>query len=176
MKKLTLTLIFGLLFAGFTVSLKAQVSAAVTANASAEMVEALSADELTALNFGRFVPGSSTGTIIIDATEALNRSQTGGVTIVTASGNPAAGKFGIYGIASQVISVTLPGDNSVKLLNAANDELTIAKFTVSNANPTLGTDGSAIVYVGGTLNIPDNQAGLTKGIFTGTYAVTFQHN
>lgn len=56
MKKLTLTLIFGLLFAGFTVSLKAQVSAAVTANASAEMVEALSADELTALNFGRFVP------------------------------------------------------------------------------------------------------------------------
>lgn len=176
MKKIFITLIFGILFTGLTVNLHAQVSAEVTANANAEMVEALSADELTELNFGRFVPGTTAGTIIIDATEALNRSQSGGVTIITASGNPGAGKFGIYGIASQVITVTLPADNTIKLSNATGDELTVAKFTVSNANPTLGIDGSAIVYVGGTLNIPDNQAGLTKGIFTGTYAVTFQHN
>ncbi len=176
MKKLTITLIFGLLLTGFSVSLKAQVSTTVTANANAEMVEALSADEQTELNFGRFVPGTSAGTIVIDATETLNRNATGGVTIITASGNPAAGKFGIYGIASQAINVGLPANNSVKLLNATNEELTIANFTVSNANPTLGTDGSAIIYVGGTLEIPDNQAGLTTGIFTGTYTVTFQHN
>ena len=66
MKKLTHTLIFGLLFAGFTVSLKAHVSSAVTANACAEMVEALSADEQTAKNYGRFEQVSSTGNIIND--------------------------------------------------------------------------------------------------------------
>ena len=176
MKKLTLTLIFGRLFTGFTVSLKAQVTASVTANAHAELVEALSAEELTALNFGRFVPGSSAGTIVIDATQALNRSKTGGVTIITASGSPSSGKFGVYGLASQSLAVTLPAANSVKIANTEGDQLTIAQFTVSDASPTLGLDGSATIYVGGTLNIPDNQAGLRKGLFTGTYTVTFSHN
>ncbi len=173
MKKLTITLIFGLLLTGFSVSLKAQ--ATVNATASAELVEALTADEKTELNFGRFLPGETVGKIIVANTLDGTRTKDGGVVLIS-GGNPASAEFRISGYPSSTVNVSLPGDNSVNLTRASSsDELTVETFTTSDASPTLNSAGEATIYVGGSLTIKNAAAGLTKGIYTGSYTVTFQY-
>ncbi|MDY0175012.1 MAG: DUF4402 domain-containing protein [Bacteroidales bacterium] len=173
MKKLTITLIFGLLLTGFSVSLKAQET--VTATASAELVEALTATEVTQLNFGRFLPGSAVGTISIAAVTAGTRTKGGDVFLV-GGGNPASAEFLISGYSGSTVNVGLP-TTAVELTHATNSahKLEIASFTASETAPVLNTSGEATIYVGGVLNILASDAGLSKGLYSGTYPVTFQY-
>jgi hypothetical protein len=175
MKKLTLTLIFGLLFAGFTVSLQAQAQTTVNATASAELVEALTASEITQLNFGRFVPGSTAGTIKIASTSDGTRTKEDGVLLV-GGGSPGSAEFTISGYANETVNVSLPADGAVDLTHGTSGEiLNVATFTASTKNPALNASGEATIYVGGSLTIKSASENLTKGLYTGTYTVTFQY-
>ncbi len=172
MKKIFITLIFGILFTGLTVNLNAQTG--VDAKAYAELVEALTVVKDLDLRFGRFVPGTGTGTIKIDATGTLGLSTTGDVTTIP-GGDPQAAKFTISGLAGNVVLVSVPS-STVKLAHEnATDELDITTFAASQDNLTLPGGGEATVFIGGTLDIPAAGAGLAKGIYTGNFTVTFQY-
>ena len=174
MKKLILPLIAGLLFTGFSVNTYAiDPDPVVTANATADLVEALAASEKAQLNFGRFTAGASGGTVVIANTPAGTMNVTGTVTVV-GGGSPSSAAFSITGQANQEVTITLPADGAVNLTHATTtDVMNVATFSVSDASPKLSASGEATIYVGGTLTIPNT--GIEIGVYSGTYNVTFAY-
>ena len=174
MKKLILPLIFSLLFTGFSVNTFAiDPDPVVTATATAELVEALTVSEEAQLNFGRFTAGTSGGTVVIANTAAGTMNITGTVSII-GGGSPSSAAFNIYGHANQEVTITLPADGAVNLTHATTtDVMNVATFSVSDASPLLNASGEATVYVGGTLTVPNTS--IARGVYTGTYNVTFAY-
>ncbi len=167
MKKLILPLIFALLFTGFSVNTFAiDPDPVVTATATAELVEALTSSEEAQLNFGRFTAGTSGGTVVIANTAAGTMNITGTVSII-GGGSPSSAAFNISGHANQEVTITLPADG------ATTDVMNVATFSVSDASPLLNASGEATVYVGGTLTVPNTS--IARGVYTGTYNVTFAY-
>ncbi|HHV04043.1 MAG: DUF4402 domain-containing protein [Bacteroidales bacterium] len=174
MKKLILPLITGLLFTGFPLNTYAiDPDPVVTATATAELVEALSATEVNQLNFGRFIAGESGGTIVIANTAAGTVNVTGTVATI-GGGSPSSASFSITGRANAEVTVSLPADGAVNLTHTASgNAMNVASFSVSDSSPTLSATGEATIYVGGTLTVPNTD--ISKGIYTGTYTVTFAY-
>ena len=174
MKKLILPLIFSLLFTGFSLNIYALDPDPVTATATAELVEALSADEVDQLNFGKFIAGESGGTITVANTVAGTITTTGTVATI-GGGAPSSASFDISGLASQTVEVTLPANGSVNLTHSSTpgDVMNVALFTVSASTVTLSLTGDATVYVGATLTVPNS--GVAVGVYSGTYPVTFAY-
>ena len=175
MKKLTITLIFGLLLTGFSVSMNAQKT--VEATASAELVEALSVTEgVTELNFGRFIQGDAEGSVVIAASDAGTRINTGGVILVS-GGYPASAEFKITGLPGTEVNISLPSEGVINLTHPTNTEkkLNISIFTISEVKPTLSSGGEATVYVGGSLTVPAKTNPHPNGIYSGEYPVTFSY-
>ncbi len=174
MKKLILPLIFSLLFTGFTLNIYALDPDPVTATATAELVEALSAEEVDQLNFGKFIAGASGGTITVANTLA-GAVTTSGTVATIGGGAPSSASFDISGLASQTVEVTLPADGSVDLVHSSTpgDVMNVSTFTVSASTLTLSSAGNATVYVGATLTVP--ASGIAVGVYSGTYPVTFAY-
>ena len=173
MKKLILPLIFSLLFTGFSLNIYALDPDPVTATATAELVEALSAEEVDQLNFGKFIAGASGGTIAVANTLAGAVTTTGTVATI-GGGAPSSASFDISGLASQTVEVTLPANGSVNLSHeTSSDVMNVASFTVSASTLTLSSTGDATVYVGATLTVPNS--GVAVGVYSGTYPVTFAY-
>ncbi|HPJ82486.1 MAG TPA: DUF4402 domain-containing protein [Bacteroidales bacterium] len=174
MKKHFQMLLIALLFTGFSVSTFAiDPDPVVTATATAELVEALAASEEAQLNFGRFTAGASGGTVVIANTAAGTMNITGTVSII-GGGSPSSAAFDISGHASQEVTVTLPADGAINLTHATTaDVMNVATFSVSDASPLLNASGEATVYVGGTLTVPNTS--IARGVYTGTYNVTFAY-
>ena len=174
MKKLILPLMFSLLFIGFSLSTYAfDPDPVVTATATAELVEALAAEEVAQLNFGRFTAGASGGTVVIANTAAGTMNITGTVSTI-GGGSPSSASFNISGHANQEVTVTLPADGAVNLTHATTtDVMNVATFSVSDASPLLNASGEATIFVGGTLTVPNTS--IARGVYTGTYNVTFAY-
>lgn len=174
MKKPILLFIFALLFTGLSVNIYAiDDDPVVNATATAELVEALAADEVTQLNFGRFTDGATGGTVTIAATLAGTMTVTGDVSSI-GGGSPSSASFEISGQANMEVKVTLPEAGTVDLTHATSEDvMNVAAFSVSDATPLLNESGEATVYVGGTLTVPNT--GIARGTYTGTYDVTFAY-
>jgi len=72
------------------------------------------------------------------------------------------------------VTVTLPADGAVNLTHTtSSDVMNIATFSVSDSSPALSATGVATVYVGGTLTVPNTS--IARGVYTGTYNVTFAY-
>ena len=169
MKKLIVPIILGLLVIGFPLTGFAQV----TATATAELVEALSASEEDQLNFGKFIAGESGGSITVANTLA-GAITTSGTVATIGGGAPSSASFDISGLASQTVEVTLPANGSVNLDHStSSDVMNVASFTVSASTVTLSSTGDATVYVGATLTVPNS--GIDVGVYSGTYQVTFAY-
>ncbi len=174
MKKLILPLFFSLLFTGFALNTYAMDDdPVVTATATAELVEVLSATEENQLNFGRFIAGESGGSIAIANTSAGTVNVTGTVATI-GGGAPSSASFSVTGRPSTEVTVTLPADGAVNLTHTtSSDVMNIATFSVSDSSPALSATGVATVYVGGTLTVPNTS--IARGVYTGTYNVTFAY-
>jgi hypothetical protein len=99
---------------------------------------------------------------------------TGTVSII-GGGSPSSAAFNISGHANQEVTITtLPADGAVNLTHATTtDVMNVATFSVSDASPLLNASGEATVYVGGTLTVPNTS--IARGVYTGTYNVTFAY-
>ncbi|MFA5289192.1 MAG: DUF4402 domain-containing protein, partial [Bacteroidales bacterium] len=65
-------------------------------------------------------------------------------------------------------------DGAVNLTHTtSSDVMNIATFSVSDSSPALSATGVATVYVGGTLTVPNTS--IARGVYTGTYNVTFAY-
>lgn len=150
----------------------AQVS--VTAHASAEVIQALTATEGSALSFGRFSPESSGGEIRLSPDGV--RSSTGSVSLSGGQYNPAS--FYLSGQPDFSIVVNLPSA-PVLLTNTANGKtMTVTDWesipAVSSSIKIL-SGGTLTLNVGATLRV-GNMIDNPVGLYSGTYIITFSYN
>ncbi len=173
MKKIILAVALVTCLGGMAVATAfAQQNAATTsANASANIVTAISISKTADLDFGDIVTGGTTGTVLLTASATPARSSTGGTTLANST-TVGDAVFTVSGQGSSTYAITLPS-SPVTLTSGANS-MTVDTFTSSpNATGTLSGGGTQTLYVGATLNVGAAQA---SGTYTGTFSVTVTYN
>ena len=158
----------------FWPGMKLQAQASVTAQVFAEVIPALTATELSQLNFGRFSPETQGGAVLITPDGA--RTATGTVELSGGTHNPAS--FYITGEGGATFSIMLPSAPAV-LTNTSTSKTMLVSNWVSNPPQGNGagllTKGSQEIKVGATLIVGSMDEN-PVGVYTGTYAVTFGYN
>lgn len=160
-----------ILFLFITGFVKAQSS--ISAQAFAEVIEALAASEEEPLNFGRFTTGSSGGAIIISP-DGL-RSVRG--TVTTAGGMHSPARFVVTGSPGASFTISLPGEETVLVHRQTGNTMQVNGWI---SDPPSGdaarlTDGSRVVSIGATLNVGSMEEN-PVGMYTGTFELTFAYN
>ena len=151
----------------------AKAQATVSAQAFAEVIEALAANEDEPLNFGRFTPGSSGGSVIISP-DGL-RSVRG--TVMPAGGGFSPGRFLVTGAPGSSFTISLPDEETLLVHQQSGNTMQVNGWL---SDPPPGDaanlpDGSRVVSIGATLNI-GNMAENPVGIYSGTFVLTFAYN
>jgi hypothetical protein len=146
----------------------------VTAQAFAEIIEALTANESDQLNFGRFSPESGGGNIVISPDGA--RSSQGAV--VLAPGVHSPGRFSVSGAPGASFALQLPEGQAVLLHQGSGQTMVVGGWV---SDPPAGSgqatlaDGSRVISIGATLSVgPIDQN--PAGLYSGTYQLTFAYN
>jgi hypothetical protein len=173
MKKLVLILV------AFTILLLVPVKRVLaqdiaTAQVSATIIIPLTATEASQLNFGRFFPGDQGGTIVITPTGSVMTSST-----VVADASPKSpGSFFVTGESDATYSIALPNGPSTLTNADATKTMEVTDWVTLPGNGDPGirlSGGSQTVMVGATLKVGSlNQN--PKGIYTGSYQITFAYN
>lgn len=152
---------------------RTQESVSALATISVNIIAPLTATEALQLNFGRFYPGNSGGSIVISPTGDVTATST--VAIDNSPRNPGA--FVINGESNSLINVSLP-KSPISITNDKSNHMIVDNWVATPNNEESGiclTDGSQKVLVGATLNIGTLEQN-PKGIYTGTYQITFSYN
>jgi hypothetical protein len=150
----------------------AQVSA--SGRISAEVIEALSAEESSSMNFGRFAPGEMGGTVIIPAKGAAISTSS----VVSTNTNIAPAVFSVSGAKDATFSITLPDGPTTLTSASGSNTMLVDGWTATSEH---GDDdyilagGTQKVMVGATLKVGSADEN-PKGIYTGSFQVTFAYN
>ena len=146
----------------------------VTANANAEVIEALRAAEVAALNFGRFSPETSGGEIRI--TPDGIRSAQGTVSLSGGQYNPAS--FQLAGQSDATVTINLPQTATILTNFSTGKTMEVFRWEtndVTNVGTGVLTKGTLVLRIGATLKvgtIADNPVGQ----YSGSYVITFSYN
>ncbi len=140
----------------------------------AEVVENLTITEEAQLNFGRFAPMESGGSVIV-APDGV-RTSSGDVTLTP--GNSNAGSFYVTGQKLAYFTLNLPTEQTI-ISNSGSSKTMVVKDWVCNANGSvkysLSENGTQQVTIGATLmvnSLPENP----RGLYTGSYVIRFDYN
>lgn len=173
MRKLSHILI---LILGFPLLCNAQIGARDLAQAqvSATIVIPIAAIEASQLNFGRFFPGEQGGTIMISPEGAVFTSST----VVPDASPKSPGSFFVTGEVDATYSIALPNSPSILTNSDASKTMEVSDWVTLPGNGEAGiklSGGSQTVLVGATLKVgsPDDNP---KGVYTGSYQITFAYN
>lgn len=172
MKNSVLTIAAAILVLTFS-SVNVQAQATVTGHVFAEVVEALSIGESSSMNFGRFSTGDQGGSIVIPT----NGSALATSSVVSADTNINPATFSVSGAKDAAFSVTLP-DGPATLTNLDGGTMKVTDWTATSGEGTEAyvlAGGSQTVRVGATLQV-GNTNDNPKGIYTGSYKITFAYN
>ena len=153
-------------FAGIGIATSASVAFATdqTGNASAQIQQAISITEDTAMDFGTVAVDGSGGTVTISTAGAVTGP--GGYTF---SGSPAAGTFTASGDASTAVTISFTAGS----LTGPGTAMTLNNFTHdAGGSPTTDGTGDLTFNVGGDLVVNAAQA---SGAYSGTYTVTVNY-
>jgi hypothetical protein len=153
---------------------RAKAQSSVTAHATAEVIQALTATETAQLNFGRSSPESSGGEVKLTPNGV--RSSSG--TVALSGGIHNAASFYITGQNNSAVSITLPSGPA--LLTNAGSAKTMEvnnwdSFPAAGLGVGVLNNASLTVNVGATLKV-GNMVDNPVGIYAGTYAITFSYN
>lgn len=172
-KKITLLVFSIALVSGFSIQ-KAIAQATVSAQASAEVIEALTATETSQLNFGRFSPQTQGGKVILTP-EGVRTSQG---TVILGGGEHTSASFYITGEYDATFSITLPS-GSATLTNSRDAKTMLVSDWQSYPAPGIGVGklpgGAMTVRVGAVLTVGDMIAN-PLGVYIGIYEITFAYN
>ena len=147
---------------------------AITANATANVVQAISVAETRVLNFGKFV-ASSGGTVVLTNVDVTVPS---GTSVRVNPSTAASGKFTVTGDGGASYTFTAASSTTLTGNDAGTTTMAVTGITPSVTtggllDGTTGSAGTQIVYVGATVTQgPANGA----GTYSGTYAVTVDYN
>lgn len=153
---------------------RAKAQGAITAHATAEVIQALTATETAQLNFGRFSPETSGGEVIV--TPQGTRTSTGSV--VLNGGLHNSGSFYLTGQYEATVTTSLPAGSVVLTNIASNKSMEVynwVSYPVAGLNSGVLSNGSMVVNVGATLKV-GNMIDNPVGIYVGTYSITFVYN
>lgn len=150
-----------------------------TLTIDAVIVEAITLNCGTNLNFGDIVSPSGAGTVVMPV--GGTRSGTGGVTGAELIGNAGgAGQCDIDGASGQVATLTI--SEPIQISDGGSNNMDVGSFTVSvgggasegldNAEVTLGADPIDL-DIGATLTV---DAGQAAGAYQGTIEITANYN
>ncbi|MDD3273132.1 MAG: DUF4402 domain-containing protein [Bacteroidales bacterium] len=156
----------------FSLTLMAQTS--VTSTATAEVIEALRAAEIAALNFGRFSPETSGGEIRV--TPQGVRSSDGTVSLSGGQYNPAS--FQLVGQSDATISIILPQSSTTLIHQSTGKTMEVYRWemnNITNVGTAVLTKGTLILSIGATLKV-GTVADNPIGKYSGTYVITFSYN
>lgn len=147
---------------------------AITANATANVVQAITVAETRALNFGKFV-ASSGGTVVLTNEDVTVPS---GTSVRVSPSTAASGKFTVTGDGAATYTITV--DATATLAHAVTTTSTMEVTAITPSvttggvlGGTTGSEGTQIVYVGATLT---QGAANVSGLHSGTYSVTVAYN
>ena len=150
-----------------------------TADATAEVLDALVLNNNTGLDFGSMVV-SGAGTVTIESDGSLDCTAAD----IVCSGTTSVAGFSVEGTASKAVTINLPGA-SVDLLHpdfslatAAQHTIELGSFTssengTSGPEVTLDGTGNASFDVGGTITLDGTEA---AGVFEGTFDVSVDYS
>jgi hypothetical protein len=148
--------------------------ATITAQAFAEVIEALTAYETEQLNFGRFSPEMNGGNVVLSP-DGMRSAQG---TIILASGPHNPGKFTLTGAPEATFSIQLPPGPAILTHQGSNKTMIVEDWVSdppADAEALTLPNGSRIISVGATLSVgavEDNPVGL----YAGTFELTFSYN
>ncbi|MGF1593488.1 MAG: DUF4402 domain-containing protein [Kiloniellaceae bacterium] len=135
-----------------------------TGNASAEIQQAISITEDTAMDFGTIAVDGSGGTVTIDSTGDVT-----GPAGYTFTGSPAAGTFTASGDASTAVTIGFTAGS----LTGPGAAMTLNNFTHdAGGTPALDGTGDLTFNVGADLVV---NAAQVSGSYSGTYTVTVNY-
>lgn len=143
------------------------ICAAQTCSGTPTIAIAKTAD----LNFGSLTVSASAGTAVVDSVTG-NRTVTGGVSPIGASGFNAAG-FNVLLCGAggpKRFDIVLPS-GSITLNGSSGGTMTVDTFTSNPTGPRIGASTSTVTpfTVGATLHVGGSQ---TAGDYTGVFSVT----
>ena len=146
----------------------------ITAQAFAEIIEALTANETDQLNFGRFSTDMNGGDIIINPDGS--RTIQGSVIGVASPYGP--GIFLITGAPEASFTLQLPDGPAVLIHQESSKTMFVENWVADppvENGPGVLTNGNRIVSIGATLNVGSYDEN-PVGIYSGTFQLTFAYN
>jgi hypothetical protein len=147
---------------------------AASAMLTIDVVVPIAARETQALNFGTFYPGTSGGTISISPGGLINT--TSGV-VITASA-PSAGVFTVSGQGDATYAINLPMGPATITNGDGTSTMVVSGWISDPVNGDANTrlqGGAQMVRLGATLSM-GSLAQNPRGIYTGSYEITFGYN
>jgi hypothetical protein len=136
-----------------------------TANATAEILEALDVQAVSALDFG-VIAANGADTITV----APNSGVTCGANLIC-TGTAAAASLTVDGSAGATVAISLPSSTTTLTNIPASATMSVTGLTLSAATLTLSGSPDAFT-VGGTLSVGAGQA---AGTYNGTFAVDVEY-
>lgn len=150
-----------------------------TADATAEVLDALVLNNDSALDFGTMVV-SGAGTVVLGSDGTLDCSATD----IVCSGTTSVAGFSVEGTANKAVTINLPTADvelrhpSYTAGTAAEHSIVLNTFTSSEnggSGPEVTLDGAgdATFNVGGTITLDGNEA---AGVFDATFDVSVEYS
>ncbi len=145
-------------------------SGTASANATADIVEAIGITKDVDLAFGGWISPAAAATVEIGTASDMPTSTLTQISQIA----PSRAQFTVTGTAGYTYDITLPA--SVTLSSGSNT-MTVDTFTCSKATEGTASISSTpaenVFYVGATLNVAASQA---AGAYTNTFDVTVAYN
>lgn len=175
-KLYTFLIAAGLYFISVPTPLSAQ-DPEVVGTITAELVEVLSASEISPLGFGRFfIDGEGTGSIIVSAIPSVYRTTTGSSVHLAVGGHEGPAIYEVRGYPESAISITLPAPSQIAQIENPSHKMSVDTWVLyPSQSPILDSDGKLTLYLGASLQvgtIADNPVGQ----YYGTYTLIFSYN
>lgn len=144
-------------------------TSSATANADAVIVQPISIQKITDLNFGRIAADTAASTVTV-ATDGTRTSSSPNV-LIAAGSSPTAATFTVHG--EPGLSYTAQFDSNPIALNGPAGSTAMSAQLFGIYYTPLDAAGNASVAVGGILNVGANQM---AGPYHGTLQVNVQYN
>ena len=158
----------------FLVPMAGRSQESATASVEATIIIPVTATESSQLNFGRFFPGSAGGTIEISPTGSVQTSST--VVVDASPRNP--GSFSVTGELDATITISLPDGPTTLINEEASKTMQVDGWSTYPPNAEAGIKlegGAQTVMIGARLRVGPIEEN-PRGIYTGSYQVTFSYN
>jgi len=141
-----------------------------TADSSANLRASVTVTKTSDLDFGTFIPGSTTSLFRINPNTGTMTQQSGDA--IAFRGTPTLATFDVTGTAQARVEINRSQNRIFIVRDGGTETMRVNRFRYDRRRKRLNNAGEATFAVGGQLRILPNQA---AGTYSGTFAVTVDY-